>query len=152
MSSIEDPQIELFFMLKLIFWTWIISRFNKAWLYKSMTIRDCQGITNWQSWINIKLLIQWCLVLWVQFPLGYFCWNFLKPLHVRKCQICDGNENLHTSFLSWVQELYVESHVICTGLSLEIGIYSETKCSFSNGPQCFWYPLNGTRFILGREN
>ena len=50
-------------------WSWIISRFNWAWLYKGLKIWDWQGMTDWLSEEGIRILIQWWLVLWVQFSL-----------------------------------------------------------------------------------
>ena len=49
----EDPQTELCFMLHIIFWTTIISRFNRAWLYKGLKIWDWQIImTEWVRHYN----------------------------------------------------------------------------------------------------
>ena len=30
-------------------WSWIISRINRAWLYKGLKIWDCHGLTDWLS-------------------------------------------------------------------------------------------------------
>ena len=69
-------------------WSWIISRINRAWLYKGLKIWDCQvwkseTAMDWQiGWVGkaVRILIQWWLLLWVQIPQEPASFYFLKAL------------------------------------------------------------------------
>ena len=90
MCWIEDPEIELCFMFHFTF---------RLGLFLNSVQRYRQGMTNWQCWISIKLLIQWCCEF--NSHCGreatlFFAETFQKPLNVQKCQkcqICVENEN-----------------------------------------------------------
>ena len=59
MCWIGDSLNWICFMHHFAFWTWIISKLNRAWLYKDLKIWDWQGMADWYNWISITLLNQW---------------------------------------------------------------------------------------------
>ena len=72
-------------MLHCTFWIWIISRSNKAWLYKGLTIWSQQGIIDWQMLNQHSTSNPVMIGVVSSIPTGatlFFCWNFFIFVNV----------------------------------------------------------------------
>ena len=121
----EDPLMELSFMLHFTCWTWIIFRFNRAWL-RSDNLRLASN-----NRLSVMVSVGNSILIGLN---AIFCWNFLKPLAVEKCQICVENENLVLSF--WLSEINPEcSSVICGngGSCLYVNETNKATCVCESG-------------------
>ena len=79
------------FMHHFTFWTWIISRFNRAWLYKDQKIWNFQHMLDWHQTCKpvmvSAVLLEATLILLIHLDA-----NLVQKW--QKCQICVIYENL----------------------------------------------------------